>query len=580
MAMSITRLPQTIRNLSRLYQILRVLSKHGFGDIVARIGLEGTWEGMKNRLSFGRWGRREVEHYRTEERIRMAFEELGSTYVKFGQILATRPDLIPMSLIHELRKLQDHVPPFDVALAKQTIEEEIGTKIGEVFAEFEEKPLAAASIAQVHRGKLKNGEEVVVKVQRPGLRALIDADLDLLHVLAELLEENLPEMRRWQPVAIVEEFDRSIHKEIDFGREAHNIKKFAKNFAGDAAVYAPRVYDDFSTGRILVMEFLRGIKVNSDEIFKHPEIDRELVARNGIRVTLTQVFVHGFFHADPHPGNMFILPGNVIGLIDFGMMGRLDQERIDDLLGFLVAVLTQNPERMIRQFQKQGLVDEKVDTRALQAEISDLMDRYLGMEIMKIDVAVYIQELFEVITKHRIILPADLLLMGKSLATIDGVARDIYPELDPLTAIRPHILQIYFQRLSDPNFYARDTVRAIEEGIFFLQRLPRDLRVLARKLRDGEFQVKLDPTGVGWDRYLRERNRAMNRVAAAILIVGFLWVASYIITQAEASRAMTLGEKIATLSTTPLEWMGVVGFVTAAVLGFWFAYGYLRSGGQ
>ncbi|MGH7296257.1 MAG: ABC1 kinase family protein, partial [Polyangiaceae bacterium] len=301
--MSITRLPQTFRNLSRLYAILRVLSRHGFGDVVARLGLERTWEGLKMRLSFGRWGRRQVEHFRTEERIRMAFEELGSTYVKFGQILATRPDLIPMSLIHELRKLQDHVPPFDPAVAKRTIEEEIGAKIDDVFSEFDEKPLAAASIAQVHRAKLKSGDEVVIKVQRPNLRALIDADLDLLHVLAELIEENLPEMRRWQPVAIVEEFDRSIHKEIDFGREAHNIKKFAKNFAGDPTIYAPRVYDDLSTQRVLTMEFLRGVKVNSDEIFKRPEIDRELVARNGIRVTLTQVFVHGFFHADPHPGN-------------------------------------------------------------------------------------------------------------------------------------------------------------------------------------------------------------------------------------------------------------------------------------
>jgi ubiquinone biosynthesis protein len=591
MAMKITRLPQTIRNFSRLYVILRVLSKHGFGDVVARIGLEGTWERVKRRATFGRWGRAEIRHYRTEERIRMAFEELGSTFIKFGQILATRPDLVPMSLIHELRKLQDNVPPFDPAVAKRTVEEEIRAKVEDVFAEFDEKPLAAASIAQVHRARLKNGDEVVVKVQRPGLRGLIDADLDLLHVLAEVLEEQLPEMKQWMPVKIIEEFDKSIHKEIDFGREAHNIRKFAKNFAGDPAVYVPRVYDDLSTSRILTMEFIHGIKMNSDEIFKRKDLDRELIAKNGIRFTLTQTFVHGFFHADPHPGNIFIMPGNVICLIDFGMMGRLDQERIDDLLGFLVSVLTQNPERMIRQFQKQGLVDETVDTRAMQSEISDLMDRYLGMEIMKIDVAIYIQQLFEIITRYKIVMPADLLLMGKSLATIDGIARDIYPELDPLSAIRPYILQIYFRRLADPEFYTRDTLRAVEEGIYFLQKLPKDLRIITAKLREGEFKVRMVPDGASWDRYIREHNRSANRLAAAVLIVGLLGVSSYLVAHArEAAYAALAGAEAGVPTATAialpavgggvLEWLGIAGFLAAGMFGVGFLYGLLRSGGQ
>jgi ubiquinone biosynthesis protein len=583
--MRLTRIPQTIRNLSRFYQIVRVLSKHGFGDIFARIGLEGAWERTKRRVTFGRYGLAEVEHYTLEERVRMAFEELGSTFIKFGQILATRPDLVPMSLIHELRKLQDRVPPFDPKVAKATIEEELRAKVEDIFAEFEEAPIAAASIAQVHKARLKNGDEVVVKVQRPGLRALIDTDLDLLRTLAELVEERIPELARWHPVAIVDEFDRSIHKEIDFGREAHNIKKFAKNFAGDPQVYVPRVYDDLSTQRVLTMEFIHGIKMNSEEIFQRKDLDRELIARTGIRFTIEQTFVHGFFHADPHPGNIFIMPGNVICLIDFGMMGRLDQERIDDLLGFLVAVLTQNPERMIRQFQKQGLIDETVDTRSLRTEISDLMDRYLGMEIMKIDVATYIQELFEIITRYRIVLPADLLLMGKALATIDGIARDIYPELDPLQAIRPHILQIYFRRLADPDYYTRDTLRALDEAVFFLQRLPHDLRMLTTKLRRGDFQLKVEPGGPSWDRFLRERNRSVNRLAAAVLIVGLLAVSSYLFTYgriaaALAHAAAAQAGTAAAAAPAPLSWLGALGFVAAAVFGVGFLWGFLRSGGQ
>ncbi len=578
--MKITRIPQTIRNISRLYQIVRVLSKHGFGDIVSRLGFEGTWERFKRRVTFGRYGQAEIQRFTIEERIRLAFEELGSTFIKFGQILATRPDLVPMSLIHELRKLQDRVPPFDPAIAKRTVEEEIRARIEDVFAEFDERPLAAASIAQVHRARLKNGDEVIVKVQRPGLRALIETDLDLLHTLAEMVEERLPELKRWQPVAIVEEFDKSIHKEIDFGREAHNIKKFARNFAGDPAIYVPRVYDDLSTSKILTMEFIHGIKMNSDEIFKRPDLDREKIARTGIRFTLEQTFVHGFFHADPHPGNIFIMPGNVICLIDFGMMGRLDQERIDDLLAFLVSVLTNNPERMIRLFQKQGLVDEAIDTRALRTDVADLMDRYMGMEIMKIDVTTYIQELFEVITRYRIVLPADLLLMGKALATVDGIARDIYPELDPIQAIRPHILQIYFRRLADPEYYTRDTVRALEEGIFFLQRLPHDLRLLTTRLRRGDFQIRLEPEGRAWARFLRERNRAMNRLAAAVLIVGLLAVSSYLITHTQQTAAAAAAAGQTPAAVAPFGWLGAIGFVVAALFGLGFLWGFLRSGGQ
>ncbi len=579
MAIKLTRLPQTARNIGRFYEIVRVLGRHGFGEVVGRIGFEGSWAKFKRIVTLGKAEvPLEVEHLRWEERVRLAFEELGSTYIKFGQILATRPDLVPMSLIHELRKLQDKVPPFDAAVAKKTIEDEIGAPTAEVFAEFDEKPLAAASIAQVHRAKLKNGDEVVIKVQRPGLQSLIDNDLDLLHVLAEMVEENLPEMKRWQPVAIVEEFDKSIHKEIDFGREAHNIKRFAKNFQGDPQIYAPRVYDDLSTSKILVMEFINGIKMNSDEIFKRQDLDRKLIAETGIKFTLTQVFVHGFFHADPHPGNVFIMKGNIICLIDYGMMGSLDQERIDDLLGFLVAVLTNNPERMIRQFQKQGLVDESVNTRGMSTDIADLMERYLGMEVAKINVAIYIQQLFDIITRYRIVMPADLLLMGKSLATVDGIARDIYPELDPLGAIRPYILQIYFKRLTDPEFYTRDTRRAAEEALLFLQRLPRDLRLITSRLRDGELKLKLLPDGAGWDRYIKEQGRSSNRLSVAVLIVGLLAVGSYLITNAYSTGFMTMDGGLNAAGQT-LFALGVTAGAIAGLSGLGYFYGYLRSGG-
>jgi len=581
MAIKLTRLPQTARNLTRLYEILRILGRHGFGDVIGRVGLEDYWTQLKKSVTFGRTEAlpTAVEQLRWEERIRMAFEELGSTYIKFGQILATRPDLVPMTLIHELRKLQDRVPPFDPAEARKIVESEIGAPITDVFAEFSEKPIAAASIAQVHKGKLKNGDEVVVKVQRPGLNDLITNDLDLLHILAELIEENLPELKRWQPVAIVEEFDKSIHKEIDFGREAHNIRRFAKNFAGDPDIYVPRVYDDLSTERVLTLEFIHGIKANADELFTRADLDRKKIAENGIRVTLTQVFVHGFFHADPHPGNIFIMKNGIICPIDFGMMGVLDQERIDDLLGFLVSLLTNNPERMIRQFQKQGIIDEYVDARAMRGDIADLMDRYLGMEVSKIDVALYIQQLFDLITRYRVALPSDLLLMGKSLATIDGIARDIYPELDPLQSIKPHILQIYMARLTDPDFYTRETKRAVEEGIFFLQRLPRDLRIITSKLRDGKLSVKLDPDGLGFEKMIKEQNRAANRQSVAVIIVGFLGVGAYMVATAYSPTFYDGATQSLSHVGRSLFTLGVIAGAIGSLSGLGYLYGYLRTGG-
>jgi len=573
---TIARLPRTLRNLQRIREIVAVIIKYGFDDVVFRLGLTGLWERTKYRLTFGRFGLEDVQKRSTEERIRLALEDLGPTYIKFGQILATRPDLVPMSLIHELRKLQDRVPPFGSADAKRTIEEDLGCRIDEVFAEFDDRPLAAASIAQVHRARLKAGDEVAVKVQRPNLRKIIDTDLELLRLLAELAEDRIPELKRWQPVAVVEEFDKSIHKEIDFEREAHNVKKFKKNFEGDAQVYAPRVYEDLSTDKVLTLEFIRGVKMTSEEIFTREDLDREAIARAGIRITLTQTFVHGFFHADPHPGNIFVMPGNIICLLDFGMMGILDQERIDDLLGFLVALLTKNVDRMLRLFLKQGLISEATNLRALKSEIYDLIDRYYEMEIMKVDVARYIGELFDIITRHRIILPPDLLLMGKALATIDGIARDIYPELDPISAIRPQILQIYFQRLADPTYHSRDTVRALEEGVYFLQRLPRDLRVLTTKLRDGEFQVKYVPDGPGFDRCLLERSRSGNRLAAAVLIVGMFAASGYLLVNAAAMR---IAEPAATLPSV-LTGLGIWGLVVSALFGLGFLIGVLRSGGQ
>ena len=436
--------------------------------------------------------------------------------------MATRPDLIPMSLVIELRKLQDKVAPFDTTGIKAHVEAELGRKLEEIFSDFDEKPLAAASIAQVHRATLKDGKKVVLKIQRPNLERTISTDLDIIAFLAQVMEERIPETRRYSPTAAVREFTKSISKEIDFEREAYNMKRYARQFRDDPAVYVPKVYDEYTTSRILCEEFIDGVKVDSAAIKQKASLDRETVAKNGIRIIIESIFIHGFFHADPHPGNIFLLEGNRVCMIDYGMMGVLDQERIDELLVFLVAMLTKNTDKMIRLFHKLGLIGEDTDVRALRLDCDDLLNRYEMVELAHIDTGRLISQLFDVITRHDIILPADLLIMGKALATIDGVARNIPPRARPAqraAAARPADLHAAARR---PGLLlARAHARRGGALVPRPDRPPRPPPPL-RHLRQGRARIGVDVDGLeeGVKKYALATNRLSLSVVMGAIILG------------------------------------------------------------
>ncbi|MEZ0228417.1 MAG: ABC1 kinase family protein [Planctomycetota bacterium] len=563
----LAQLPQAFRSIKRVPQIASVLMKFGFGDVVNRMGLDTLLHDLKAKVFSDTPP--EYAGLRTEERIRLSLEELGPTFVKFGQIMATRPDLIPMSLVVELRKLQDKVAPFDTTGIKAHVEKELGRKLDEIFSDFDEQPLAAASIAQVHRATLKDGKKVVLKIQRPNLDRQISTDLDIIAWLAEVMEERLPETRRYSPTAAVREFKKSISKEIDFEREAYNMKRYARNFRDDPAVYVPKVYDEFTNAKILTEEFIEGIKVDSKAIKERASLDRETIAKNGIRIVIESVFIHGFFHADPHPGNIFLLEGNRVCMIDYGMMGVLDQERIDELLVFLTALLTKNTDKLIRLFFKLGLIGEATDVRALRTDCDDLLNRYEMVELAKVDTGRLIQQLFDVITRHDIILPADLLIMGKALATIDGVARDIYPELDPLNAIRPHVLRIYMRRLADPAFFSREPMRVAEELWYLAQTAPRDLRILLRHLRDGRAKIGIELEGL--DANVKKSAQALNRLSLSVVMGAIIMGSCYLLVQSNLKPL--IGE-------FPIQSiLGLLGIGIACFYGFVLFIGFLRSGG-
>ena len=563
---ALVRIPQTYKNLQRLREILGVVVKYGFGDLVARLELEGTVELARNLFRFRR-ERRELVRYTTEERIRMAFEELGPTFVKLGQILATRPDLIPMSLVLEMRKLQDAVPPFGSEAARRQIEEELGKPIAALFAEFDATPLAAASIAQVHRARLHSGEEVAVKVRRPALAQTIGTDLEILRGLAALLEQNVPELAAYAPGEIVEQFAAAISLEIDFANEAANMQRFARNFAGDPSVHVPVVYESHSTGGVLTMEFVRGHKAKDRAALEASGIDTKKLAAIGVEFCLKQVFEHGFFHADPHPGNLFVLPGPVIVPIDMGMMGTLPTELVDALLELLVGVLLRDAGKIVRLFARLELVDERVDKKRLERDLDAFLERYADVPIGQVNVAALIGTLFEMLQRHRVRVPPEMLLIGKALATVDGMARDLDPTLDPIEAIRPYVLKTWLKRLADPRFLARDWIDAAREAVETVTTLPRDLRGIVGDLRRGELRTRTRVEGL--ETLVREHARSANRTALALLVGANTLGSAWLI-------ASGTGPLLGPLPVT--AWLGLAGLGLSGS-GFWIlTYGVLRSG--
>jgi ubiquinone biosynthesis protein len=515
----LTRIPRTLRNIARGREILSIIARHGFYDLLDRAGLAPRYARLRR---FLRLGQEEdaARKFSTEERIRMALEALGPTFIKFGQVLATRPDLLPTPLIHELRKLQDEAPPFPVAEVERVISEKLGKPVSAFFSEFDPEPLAAASIAQVHRARLADGDRVVVKVQRPDITRVLQNDLDILHTLATLIEERIPESRQYRPLGLVEEFEKAMLREIDFTRELYHLQRFATLLADDSTVYVPRVYEALCTERVITMEFIDGIKVDHLEEIDRAGLDRNAIAENGTRLVLRQLFEFGAYHADPHPGNFFVLADGRICLVDYGMVGVVDPQRVDELLTFLVAVLTNDMNRMARLFNDMGLIDDQVDVRGLKGETGEFVARFSDLPLRRLDVGKYLTELFEIIHRYRVKLPSDILLMAKTVGTMESVAQTLSPDFDPFSVMRPYLIGLYVRRITDPEFLMKGAAAALEDYRRVARMLPGAVEDIIGKLRRGDLRLQLDLP----DLKLASARRAgaANRMAAAVIIAADL----------------------------------------------------------
>lgn len=473
----------TVRDLERLRQIVGVLTRHGFGEVMQRSGL-GSLLVSKNEDG-------EVARLNRGERIRRVLTDLGPSAVKMGQIVSTRPDLIPEDIILELKKLQDDVPPVPFAELKQEIEEALGASIADVYEVFDETPLASASIGQVHRATLKTEKgpvEVAVKIQRPHIDDIIERDIDLLYMMARAIERSIPESKLYSPVRLVAEFERAITAELDFNLEADNAVRFARNFEGDRLVKFPDVYKEASSKRVLTIEFLPGLKIYEAVAQGY---SAERISKNAVRVIVKQIFEDGFFHADPHPGNVLILGDKAeptLGMIDLGLVGRLTPQMRDRVIDLMVAVAREDRRAVADALYAIGRPTKKIDREAFEAEVSTLADKYLGKKLAEIEIAALFRDLVGAAMKYEIEVPPDFLMVGKTIMTVEGVGKEIYPQLDVFEEVKPYFLKLFWQRYS-PEKVSAELLRLGSRIGVAAADLPVQLQDVLEDLRRGNLVV-------------------------------------------------------------------------------------------
>ena len=552
---------RTYRNLSRYRQILAILFKFGFGDLIELLKIDQYIEVGLQLISKNR--RHRLEKLSRAERVRLAFEELGPTYVKLGQVLSTRPDLIPVDFTEELSKLQDKVPPFSFDAVKMTIEKEFGTPLKDLFAFINETPFASASIGQVHRAELKNGEMVAVKVQRPGIKKIIEIDLEIMLHLATLVERNIKEMALYRPVKIVEEFARTLEREIDYTVEAGSIERFARYFLDDPNVYIPKVYREMSTERVLTMELVDGIKVSETDKLDSAELDRKIITARGADFYLKQVFVSGFFHADPHPGNIFILPENVICLIDFGMTGAVNRETREDFVDLIDGVIHRNEANVTQVLLKLTHWEEEPHIKALERDVSDFMGQHLHKPLKDIEIGKLLSHLLELASRHRLMIAPDIFLMMKTLTMMEGVALALDPEFDMIARAAPFIKRIKLARFH-PERITNDMLQLGFQLLQFGRQFPKDLLEITRMMRQQKLALKMEHKG--FETMLATHDRISNRISFSIIIA-----------------ALIIGSALIVISEIPplfygISLIGIVLFSTAAIMGIWLLIAILRKG--
>ncbi|MGI9383495.1 MAG: ABC1 kinase family protein [Methyloligellaceae bacterium] len=551
------------RDLSRLREISSILIRHGFGDLVRRAGIAGALERAGQILHWGEVA--EAAQLEPQERARQALEELGPTFVKLGQLLSTRPDVLPSKWTAELERLQSQVAavPFDELLPQ--IEQALGRSPFEVFADLDPEPHAAASIAQVHLAKLESGVPVILKIRRPGIQAKIDADLTILEYLADLVESEIQEARRYRPTQVVVQCRRSLERELDLAAEARNIERFARNFADDPHILVPRVYWEWTSSVMNVQEHIAGIRGDDLAGIDAAGVDRKALAERGADAVLKMILVDGFFHADPHPGNVLYLPGNRIAMIDFGMVGRLTPHRRNQIVDLLAALAGNNDEAML-DVLLDWTGEEALDEAQLATDVGELAFDYADMQLKDVRVGALLQRVSAIMRQHSIMMPADFTLMFKALITLEGLGRQYDPEFRLMDRLRPFLDQAISERYQ-PATALRRGQETLSNYFGLVTSVPRDLARLVKDARRGRMRVDLDLKRL--DSFGDRLDSTIDRMTIGIMTASLVIGSSIVMTV--ASGPTFFGMPLLTL-------LGLFGYLIAFFNSLWIIISIWRSG--
>lgn len=554
-------LSRSYQHLTRYQHILAVLFKYGFDDIISSMELEKYLSVYK--VIFSKQRYENITRLSRWERIRMVFEELGPTFIKLGQLLSNRPDIIPEELIKELEKLQDNAPTFPGEEARKIIETALKKPVNELFHEFEEQAFASASMAQVHKALLPNGEKVVIKVLRPGIQDVIATDLDIMLSLAHLMERYVKDAALIDPVGIVKAFEKSIKKELDFNYEALNLERFRRNNHKELSIYAPKFFKQYSSENILTMELIEGYKVTDTEAYTSIGIDPQRVAEVGVDSFFKQVFIDGFFHADPHAGNLIVMKTGKLCFIDFGMMGHILPDNKEALGSIFIGIETKDPRRIVTALKLLSNKQEFEHEELLEHRILEFIDYYSMVALNDLKLSDFFSKLRDIIVEFRVHVPADFFLLAKAITTTEGLGRKLYPEINIIEHLKPFVAKLIKRKLSPLYLLKKLYLSALDLGSF-IQEFPSDIREIISKIKQGTIKVEIEHKGL--DELNHTLDRVSNRIAFAIM-----------------TGAMIIGSSLIVHSKIPpfykdIPVLGLIGFLLSIVFALWLVISIIRRG--
>jgi len=510
-----------VRDINRLRQIATVLFEEGFGYLVGKIRLKVP---LSKRI---KQGLIKKEKTAPAIRLRLTLERLGPTFIKLGQLLSVRPDLLPKEYITELEKLQDRVEEFPFEFVEKEIRKELKKGIKELFSSFDKKPVASASISQVHKARLKTGELVAVKVQRPHAKEIMETDIEIMFHIARLIEKHMPEAKKYNPVRIVEEFADWTKDELDFRVEARNAKRFYHNFKGSRIIRIPKIYDKYTTEKILVMEFIDGVELHNIRKIKTKRFDIEKVMKDGFRAFLTQVFVHGFFHADPHPGNILVMKNNKIGLVDFGIVGYFSEELKRRSLEIFEGIVKQDVDKVTDAFLSMGVVENKnCDSNLFRRKIRKVIEPLHDSELKDINLSSVLEEVLEIALDSNIKMPTDFALFGKMAVTLEGIALGYNPKFKLIENSKPFIEDL-LKKKYDLKYMVNRFIESANKFGGLITKLPEQTNKALERIQQGNIKIDIEDTDI--KKLSLEIDKSSNRLAygmviAALVIAGALTI--------------------------------------------------------